>query len=216
MNSLASISRLPNWRGARKTLVFFQINPTRNQKFMHCKHSIVLRVLLLAMLVNLAGCARMQSNYAAQTVSPSASPTTLPSPTPIHLTPADLVKLRWIEGTWRGTGGGVPTFYERYKFENDSTLVVESLADETLSKVSDASRFELKDGHFGNSDGDSGSVAIALDDNAIAFAPTGKSRNYFRFQRESDNSWKAVLNWTDKTGAAKERIYLMERWPAKR
>ena len=101
-------------------------------------------------------------------------------------------------------------FYERYKFENDSTLVVEGLADETLSKVNDVSRFELKDGHFGSGTADSGSVATALDENSIQFAPLGKG-NFFRFQRESDNSWKAILNWTDKTGAAKERIYLMER-----
>jgi hypothetical protein len=177
---------------------------------MHCKHPVVLLVLLLAMLVNLAGCARMKSHYAAHnTASPSATPT------PKHITTTDLAKLRWIEGTWRGTGGDVPPFYERYKFENDSTLVTETLADETLSKVSDTGRFELKDGHFGNSSGDSGSVATALDDNSITFAPIGKG-NYFRFQRESENSWKAILNWTDKSGAPKERIYLMERWPAKK
>ena len=159
----------------------------------------------------------MKSHYAAHnTVSPSATPTTLPSPTPKHITPADLSKLRWIEGSWRGTGGDVAPFYERYKFENDSTLVVETLADETLTKVSDVSRFELKDGHFGYSADDSGSVATALDDNSITFEPLGKSRNSFRWQRESDNSWKAILNWTDKNGAAKERIYLMERWPAKK
>jgi hypothetical protein len=166
------------------------------------------------MMANVAGCERMKSNYAAQTVAPSATPTPQPSPIPKQITPADLAKLRWIEGSWRGTGGDVPPFYERYKFENDSTLVVEGLADETFSKVNDVSRFELKDGHFGSSSGDSSSVATALDDSSISFAPIGKG-NYFRFQRESDNSWKAVLNWTDKTGAAKERIYLMERWPAK-
>jgi hypothetical protein len=184
---------------------------------MHNKHPAVLFVLLFAMLVNLAGCSRMKSHYAAHsTASPSSTPTTLPSPTPKHITPADLAKLHWIEGTWRGTGGDVPPFYERYKFENDSTLVVEGLTDETLSKVSDVSRFELKDGHFGSSTEDSGSVATALDDNSITFAPLGKSRNSFRFQRESDNSWKAILNWTDKSGAAKERIYNMERWPAQK
>jgi hypothetical protein len=110
----------------------------------------------------------------------------------------------------------VPPFYERYKFENDSSLVVEGLTDETLGKVSDVSRFELKYGHFGSNAEDSGSVATALDDNSITFAPLGKSRNSFRFQRESDNAWKAILNWTDKSGAAKERIYIMERWPAQK
>jgi hypothetical protein len=183
---------------------------------MRCKNPVVLIVLLLAMVMSLAGCARMSPDYITEnTASPAATPTTSPSPVPKLITPADLTKLRWIEGSWRGTGGGVPPFFERYKFENDSTLVVEGLADETLSKVNDTSRFELKDGHFGATDGNSGSVATALDDNSITFAPVGKG-NLFRFQRESENSWKAILNWTDKSGAPKERIYLMERWPAKK
>ena len=109
----------------------------------------------------------------------------------------------------------MPAFFERYKFENESTLMVETLEDETLSKVTDVSRFELKNGHFGSGTADSGSVAIALDDNSISFAPLGKG-NFFRFQRESDNSWKAILNWTDKNGAPKERVYLMERLPDKK
>jgi len=81
--------------------------------------------------------------------------------------------------------------------------------------VNDVSRFELKDGHFGYNSGDTGSVAVALDDNGVTFAPLGKSTNFFRWQRESENVWKAVLNWTDKHGAPKERVYVMERWPPK-
>jgi len=165
-------------------------------------------VLLLLALMNFAACAKTESQPAAQSPSPAAAS---PSPVPKQITPGDLAKLRWIEGTWRGTGGDVPPFFERYKFENETTLLVETLADETLSKVSDQSRFELKDGHFGYSAEGSGSVATALDDTSITFEPTGKSRNSFRWQRESANSWKAVLKWTDKNGAAKERIYSMER-----
>ena len=90
--------------------------------------------------------------------------------------------------------------------------MVETLADETLSKVTDVCRFELKDGHFGSGTNESGSVATALDDNSITFEPLGKSGNSFRFQRESDNSWTAILNWTDKDGTPKERIYHMVRW----
>jgi hypothetical protein len=178
------------------------------------RHEFFLLVLLVTFLVSFAGCSKMNAEHTSASQSPS--PTTLPSPTPKEITPADLRMLRWIEGTWRGTGGDVPPFYERYKFENESTLVVETLADETLTKVEDVSRFELKDGHFSHSEGESGSVAVALDDNSISFAPYGKPANSFRFQRESENSWKAILNWTDKTGAAKERVYNMERWPAKK
>lgn len=156
-------------------------------------------------LLTVSGCARHPEGSHAQNAAAS------PAPSPKLITAADLTKLRWIEGSWRGTGDGQAPFYERYKFENDTTLVVETLTDETLSKVSEVDRFELKDGHFGKSASDSGSVATALDDNSITFSPLGKARNSFRFQRESDNAWRAILNWTDKDGAAKERIYHMER-----
>jgi hypothetical protein len=176
---------------------------------MHLKSQALISILLVCgvlILFSLGGCTRTPSGSEAQT-----NPAPSPSPSPKFITTNELAKLHWIEGTWRETGGSVPTFYERYKFENDSTLLVETLADETLSKVTEAGRFELKDGHFGKSEGESGSVAIALDDNSITFAPLGKSRNYFRFQRESENSWKAILNWTTRDGAAKERTYQMER-----
>lgn len=174
---------------------------------MYLKFRFQLPAIFLAVclvLLTVAGCSRNQSDSLAQKTS-------VPSPSPKLITAADLMKLRWIEGSWRGSGDQQAPFYERYKFENDSTLMVETLADETMSKVTEVDRFELRDGHFGKSANDSGSVAIALDDNSITFAPLGKSRNFFRFQRESANSWRAILNWTDKDGAAKERIYHMER-----
>jgi hypothetical protein len=191
-------------------IYLFALPESRKDQRMNLKSRILIPAIILTsglVLLTVAGCTRSSPGNVAQKASTSAPS---PSPSPKQITTAELAKLRWIEGSWRGTGGGVPPFYERYKFENDSTLVVEGLADETLSKVNDVSRFELKDGHFGSGTDDSGSVAIALDDNSITFAPLGKG-NFFRFQRESDNSWKAILNWTDKTGAPKERIYLMER-----
>lgn len=177
---------------------------------MHLRFRILVLSIILASglaLLTVSGCARSTPVNPAQKAS-----TRSPSPSPKAINAADLAKLRWIEGTWRGTGDEQSPFYERYKFENASTLVVETLADETLSKVSDVSRFELKNGHFGSGTDDSDSVATALDDNSITFEPIGKSQNAFRFQRESDNSWTAILNWTDKTGAPKERIYHMVRW----
>lgn len=175
-----------------------------NLQFQNLRLPITILISSL-LLLTFSGCAHGGPGNSTQKAS-------APSPSPKLITPADLAKLRWIEGSWRGSGVDQPPFYERYKFENASTLVVETLADETLSKVSDVSRFELKDGHFGSGTADVGSVAIALDDNSIAFAPLGKG-NFFRFQRESNNSWKAILNWTEK-GVAKERVYNMERLPS--
>ena len=163
--------------------------------------------LAVVSLMFLAGACASPSQTNQQTASPSPQPKTI--------TAADLTKLRWIEGSWRGTGDIDKPFYERYRFENDTTLLVESFEDEKFEKVTEADRFELKDGHFGKLTGESGSVATAFDDNSITFSPLGKARNSFRFQRESTDSWKAVLNWKDSSGTPKERVYKMERWPPK-
>jgi len=131
-----------------------------------------------------------------------------------HFTTTDLQKLRWIEGTWRGTGDVEQPFFERYRFEKDSTLAVDSFEDEKLTKVTDTTRYELKDGEFGGGNEGFRWVATSIDDRSVSFAPVTKARNSFRFERESKDSWKAVLNWpatADKR--ARQRIYKMERWP---
>ncbi len=129
-------------------------------------------------------------------------------------TAADLQKLRWIEGTWRGTGDVDKPFFERYRFEGDSVLAVDSFEDETLAKVTETTRYELKDGEFGGGNEGFRWVASSIDDQQITFMPVTKARNSFRFERESKDSWKAILNWpaiTDKP--ARQRVYKMERWP---
>jgi hypothetical protein len=177
--------------------------------------TIPLTLTMVALVA--AGCSHLKFHYGAgqtTSASPTPAPTTRPAPTPKHISADDLKKLRWIEGTWRGTGVDQPPFFERYHFENPTTLVVEGLADEKVDKVTETSRFELKDGEFGNNENGSRSVATALDDNSITFDPVFKARNTFRFQKESPDSWKAILTWpaTDKAPAG-QRIYNMERWP---
>jgi hypothetical protein len=165
-------------------------------------------VMLAAGLVLNASCARNSTNAPVQ----SAAPT---KPILKNITPADLAKLRWIEGSWRGTGDIDKPFYERYKFENEVTLAVESFDDDKFGKATDVSRFVLKDGEFGSTDTEGRrSAASAIDANSVTFEPVTKSRNTFRFERESENSWKATLTWpaTDKASAG-QRIYKMERWP---
>ena len=122
---------------------------------------------------------------------------------------ADVAKLRWLEGTWRGSGVDQAPFFERYRFENESTLAVDGFPDEKLDKVNDTGRFELKDGRFGNSH----YFASSIDDNAINFEPVvGKAKNSFRWERVSDNAWKAILKWpAEGDKPARERVYNMER-----
>jgi hypothetical protein len=68
----------------------------------------------------------------AQAAAPAAPAS--PAATPVRVTPREFATLRWIAGDWRGGGTGgtmQPPFYERYRFADDSTLLVESFADST-------------------------------------------------------------------------------------
>lgn len=134
-------------------------------------------------------------------------------PTPAKLAASDLEKLRWIEGTWRGTGGGVEKpFFERYRFENATTLAVDSFENEKLEKVTETTLFELKDGEFGGGNEGSRWVVTAIDDNSITFAPVVKARNSFIWRRDSKDSWTAILSWPARGDKpAGEKTYKMER-----
>jgi hypothetical protein len=150
-----------------------------------------------------------------QTPRPEANAAPANAATPGKFTEADIAKLKWLEGTWRGVGEKQPPFYERYRFEG-STMIVEGLADETLQKVSEASRFELKDGEFGHSEGNSRSAASTITATAVQFVPVTGSKNSFRFEKQDDSNWQAVIEWPatpDKP--ARTIIYKMERWPKK-
>jgi len=136
----------------------------------------------------------------------------LPTPNK-SFTAADIAKLKWLEGTWKGTGDIDKPFYERYKFEG-TTLVVDSFADESLEK-SDASRYELKDGRFSNTDTGPGYAASAITNDSISFVPVGGPKNSFVWTREAGGSWKAVLSWPARDDKpAMERTYKMEPYTA--
>ncbi|HVF67497.1 MAG TPA: hypothetical protein VM914_07530 [Pyrinomonadaceae bacterium] len=140
-----------------------------------------------------------------------------PSPKPARVGASDLSKLRWIEGSWRGTGDVKEPFFERYRLEGDSALVVEGFDDETLGEVSDATRFELKDGEFGGGNEGVRWAASELTDDAVTFVPVRGARNTFRWQKEPDGSWKAILDWPAADGKpARRRVYRMERWPPRK
>ena len=139
-----------------------------------------------------------------------------PKATPAKLTAADLEKLRWIEGTWRGTADADKPFYERYRFENATTLAVDTFDNEKLEKVTETTLFELKDGEFGGGNEGSRYVAVALDDRSIEFGPAIKVRNGFRWERESNDIWKATILLPARADRpARQMVYKMERWPQK-
>ena len=130
-------------------------------------------------------------------------------------TPADVAKLKWIEGTWRGMDGDKP-FYERYRIEG-TAMIVEGLKEDG-STDGEPGRFELKNGEFGKGDGEKRSAASEITDTFIQFVPAvpGKGNN-FRFERQSDGTWMAILEWpatADKP--ARGKVYKMEPWQPKK
>jgi len=132
---------------------------------------------------------------------------------PAKVTEGDVAKLKWLEGTWRGMDGDNP-FFERYRFEG-STMLVDSFENETLEKVVDTSRFEIKNGVFETSNGDKRTVATSITDNSIQFAPAVEGDgNLYRFERQPDGNWKAILEWPAANGQpARQKVYEMKRWP---
>jgi hypothetical protein len=138
--------------------------------------------------------------------------TPVPTPaTPAQVTPADFQSLRWLEGHWRGTGGGVPPFYEAYRFVDDSTIQALMFADSTLAQVSDSGRIVLSQGVLTSRGENSVSVVTEIDSNHVHFAPQENAGNEFTWTRETPTAWTAVLSWTDQGGEARERVYRMQR-----
>jgi hypothetical protein len=146
-----------------------------------------------------------------------AQPAQVPQPPETKkFSASDLEKLRWVEGTWRGSGDVDAPFFERYRFESETTLAVDAFTDETLKSVEDTTRFELKDGQFSNGGEGSRWIATTIDYQGATFEPLVKAKNSFRWQRESDNTWTAILKWSVVDGKpGRQRVYKMERWPRK-
>ena len=157
------------------------------------------------------GCGAKPSTTSANPPSVQATPEPV---TPAKLTAEDLKKLRWIEGSWRGTGVEQPAFFERYHWENDSTLAVEGFDDEQLTKSNGITRFELKDGEFGGGSEGARYVVTELNDTAVTFGPVIKARNFFVWKHETKDSWTAIIKPLPRPDRpVKEVIYNMERWP---
>lgn len=171
-------------------------------------------ILLLALLTSLACSGRAQNSNSQNSNSSAAQQEKAQAVKLKTIQPQELKQLRWIEGSWRGTGDVDKPFYERYRFEDDFTLLVESFDDETFGKVTEVTRFKLKDGVFGNEGDGPRWGASELDDHSITFVPVERARNTFRWQRERADLWKAVLDWPAADGKpARQRVYRMERWP---
>ena len=122
----------------------------------------------------------------------------------------DFVSLAWLVGSWRGRLPDGGSFYERYRWVDDSTIKMRSFKDDTFSKATDSARITLRAGTVAD-EGGARWLATRLDSTGVDFASEHDASNNFTWARQSRNSWKAVLNSVDRNGKAQSVIYPMER-----
>ena len=128
-----------------------------------------------------------------------------------RFTAAQFASLRWLEGTWRGRLPDGGAFYERYRFADDSTIVMQAFADSTLATTSDSGRIVLRDGIVADEGGAARWGATRLDSSGVEFAPLEGATNSFTWTRDRADRWTATLTWADKDRKARAVTYPMER-----
>lgn len=123
-------------------------------------------------------------------------------------------RLRWLEGTWRGSGVDAAPFWERYAFVNDSTIRLESFGDSALTGEPEVGTIRWRDGRVTTGSGGALWVVTAFDETTLRFDPVAGARNWFVWSRDAhdDDAWTAVLSWpASGTVPARERIYTLRR-----
>lgn len=148
----------------------------------------------------------------AERPEPAVSADAGPRAPAATVTAAEFQTIRWIEGTWRGSGGGVDPFYERYRFLDDSTLLRETFSDSSLAAVSDSTRIGLRGTRVVDPAGDPKWQATAFDSASWRFESLEDAARAFTWRRATEDSWTATLEWRDATGSAQQRVYTLERF----
>ena len=123
-----------------------------------------------------------------------------------------LKELPWLLGTFRGTGvegTKQAPFFERYSLADDSTLIVESFKDSTLTGPIDTTRYEARRDSLSNP-GTSRYVATAISAKSVTFGPLVGVKNGFTWRKSAAGGWYAVITPMG-SGGAKERTYRMAR-----
>jgi hypothetical protein len=115
----------------------------------------------------------------------------------------------WIEGKWRGSGGNYPSFFEEYRFINDSTMRMRSFSDSTLLVPTDSSLIEWRGGKVQSRGGSSTTPAVTFTPTSVRFMPPGATAGGYTFTRVSNNEWTATLHPAKAGG--RETVYTMRR-----
>jgi hypothetical protein len=118
-------------------------------------------------------------------------------------------QLQWIAGSWRGSGGAYPAFYEEYRVIDDSTIQMRSFPDSTFSAATDSSMIEFRGGAVQSRSERRTYSAIALAADSVRFAPPGVASGGHTFTRKSADEWTATLHPSSRDG--QPTVYVMQR-----
>lgn len=107
---------------------------------------------------------------------------------PVPVSPSTFHSLRWLEGVWRGSGGGFEAFYEDFRWADDSTVLRHSYSDSTLATVTETSEIRLRDGHaFQWRNGERRAAVVLARNDSLRFS------SGVLWIRRSDDHWTAIL-----------------------
>ncbi len=146
----------------------------------------------------------------ALSLAPALTPSARAQAPLAGVTAAQFHQLEWLEGTWLGSGGAYPAFYEEYRRINDSTVQMRAFSDSTLRTARDSSLIEWRQGAITKSRG--GRVqylAVLLEPDRIRFLPPGTATGGFTFARRSRDEWTATLH--PSAPGRPETVYTMRR-----
>ena len=154
-----------------------------------------------ALSILLLACASPEAEQQAQTaVAP---------PTAATVTLDEFRQVHWIAGSWRGSGGAYPSFFEEYRLVDDSTIQMRAFSDSTFSVATDSSRIEWRNNAVHSRGNDRGYSVIALSADSIRFIREGEATGGHTFKRASADEWTATLHPANTTG--QPTIYIMRR-----
>lgn len=161
----------------------------------HSFRALIVAAIAVAAVLP-ASTARAQSSQRGQPTTPFAS--------------SDLGKLRWLEGTWKATAPGEQTFYERYKFANDSTIEITYFNDSTLARETGSGRVYLSVGRIYHTFGPGRWGATTVDSGGVYFVPQTNAHNTFSWSHKSADAWTSTLR-TGYSGRERVTVYEMQR-----
>jgi hypothetical protein len=97
-------------------------------------------------------------------------------------------QLRWIVGSWKGSGGSYAAFYESYDMVDDSTMRRYSWSDSTFTRAQDSARFELRGGRLAQVRNGRSFPALRFTGDTVQWQPPSAT-----WIRTSKDGWTAIL-----------------------